>query len=94
MLEQIRKGRKNTQLQCIEGIWRKIHSDVGLFQRSDLVAILFIIYLEDMMKAFQALNDKHGLPPRIKIHNLLKQRTGTPYKNDHYKRKKTTNAIT
>ena len=71
-IQKIAQGRQNTTPRCKEmGTYGEpIKNNVGggdLFQRAALRAMLFIIYLDDMMEDYQSLNDKEGIPRRLEI---------------------------
>jgi len=67
-IAQIRQGHKNTKL-CPkhQGRYGDLQTNnVGVFRGSAISALLFIIYLDDMMQDLQALNHKNELPMRIR----------------------------
>jgi len=66
---QIRQGHKQTML-CAkhQGKYGKAQeNNVGVFQGSAISALLFIIYLDDMMEDCQSLNHQNELPTRMTI---------------------------
>ena len=66
VIKNIRQGHQGTKLQCKDtGTYGKpIQNNVGVFKGSALSALLFIIYLDDMMQGRQSLNDQMQLPKR------------------------------
>jgi len=66
---QIREGRKNTKL-CAEhqGEYGKLRkNNVGVFRGSEISALMFVIYLDDMMEDCEALNHQARLATRKTI---------------------------
>jgi len=66
---QIREGRKNTQL-CTkyQGKYGELQeNNIGVFQGSAISALLFIIYLDDVMEDYAAINQKEKLPTRLTL---------------------------
>ena len=68
LIKHIRQGNQNTVLRCKDNrtYGAPIQNNVGVFQGSALSAILFIIYLDDMVQDYQARNDQQ-LPQRTSI---------------------------
>ena len=67
LIKTLRIGHENTTLRVkINGdLGRNIENNTGVFQGSPLSALLFIIYLDDMMEDYEALNDLCDLKSRI-----------------------------
>ena len=68
-IKHIKQGHQNTKLRCKDNgkYGNAVINNVGVFQGSSLSALLFIIYLEDMMQHYQSMNDKQQLPQRSTI---------------------------
>ena len=62
----IRRGHTNTTLQSKynKQYGGEINNNIGVSQGSAASALLFIIYLQDMMDDFHALNYLHKIPYR------------------------------
>ena len=60
----IRRGHANTTLQSKynKQYGKKIYNNIGVAQGSAVSALLFIIYLQDMMDDFHALNYLRKIP--------------------------------
>jgi len=58
MITMIRQGHQNTTLYAKhQGAYGKqVTNNVGVFQRSEISALLFIIYLEAMVEDYRAMN--------------------------------------
>jgi len=69
MMLHIKEGHQKTTLRSKDNgkYGRPIKNNIGVFQGASLSALLFAIYLEDMMQDNQALNDLHKLPQRYAI---------------------------
>jgi len=68
-ITQIRQGRLKTTL-CGKHRGRygeEQQNNVGVFQGSAISALMFIIYIDDMMEDYNAINHKHQLPTRKTI---------------------------
>ena len=66
LITHLRRGHQNTKLVAkLNGEYGKPQdNNVGVFQGSAVSALLFIIYLDDMMEDYQALNQKSNLATR------------------------------
>lgn len=66
MIQMIKEGRKHTALKakCERQLSEPVATNIGAFQGAPLSALLFIIYLDDMMDDYQALNDAAKIPNR------------------------------
>ena len=73
----IQKGHQNTTIRCKDAnqYGEAILSNVGVFQGSALIALLFTIYLADMTQCYNALNDKAGAPQRYHTQPLGEMHT-------------------
>jgi len=73
LIKTIKQGHENTKLKVkINGnLGGYVENNIGVFQGSPLSALLFIIYLDDMMDDYEALNDLCNLRSRIenRMHN-------------------------
>ena len=81
LIQTLRKGHENTKLRVKNcgNLGDHIKNNVGVFQGSPLSALLFIIYLDDMMDDFEALNDLCDLKARIM--NLMHDNDKTTREN-------------
>ena len=65
-INHIKQGHLNTTIRCKDngkyGI--PVKYNIGVFQWSALSALLFIIYLGDVMHDYQAMSDQQHLPQR------------------------------
>ena len=59
-----RTNRNHTPSKTQQTIRGKINNNIGVFQGSATSALLFIIYLQDMMDDFHALNYLQKIPYR------------------------------
>ena len=77
-INHIRQGHQNTTLRCKDNIkyGPKIKNSIGVFRGSALSALLFIIYLDDVIQDYQAMNDAQGLPQRqqVQANTLMRKR--------------------
>jgi len=67
IIKQIREGHKNTHL-CTkyQGRYGQPQANnVGVFQGFGICALMFIIYLDDVMEDYEAINRKAQLPTRL-----------------------------
>merc|ERR1712112_266649 len=87
MGSHIRKGNRNTSLRAKhqEKYGEENQNNVGVFQGSAISALMFIIYLDDMMEDFEAMNHKTKLTTRQQI--LRDPTTGTAELIDWIKEK-------
>ena len=67
MIRHIRRGHTGTRLapKYKEKYGKLNGNNIGVFQRSAISALLFIIYLDDMVGDLEALNRRANLPIRI-----------------------------
>ena len=66
MTKRIRRGHIGTRLSPkYKGRYGKLNGNIGVSQGSAISALLFIIYLDDMMEDMEALNRRTNLPIRI-----------------------------
>ena len=65
-INHIRRGHTGTRLAPkYKGRYGKLNgNNIGVFQGSEISALLFIIYLDDMMEGLEALNRRTNLPIR------------------------------
>ena len=65
-MQNIRQGHQSTKLQRKDAgtYGEPIRNNVGVFQLPALSALLFIIYLDDVVQDLQSLNDLMQLPKR------------------------------
>ena len=67
MVKRIRRGHLATKI-CTEiygGIWRTQGRNIGVFQGSAFRALLFIIYMGEMVEDYAAKNRRPNLITRI-----------------------------
>ena len=66
-IKHIMHGHQSTTPRCNDNgtYGTPVINNVGVFQGSALSALLFIIYLEDMMQDYQAMRDYLQLPKRM-----------------------------
>jgi len=78
-IQQIWRGRQNTQLMAKSHnqYGAKVENNVGVFQGSAMSALLFIIYLDDMMEDYNALNTNKQITKRTQEKCELEQQTLT-----------------
>ena len=64
MIKHIRRGHTGTKLAPkYKGKYGKLNeSNIGVFQGSEISALLFIIYLDDVMGDLEALSRRTNLP--------------------------------
>jgi len=62
------EGGQNTKLTAKERneYGNTILGNVGVFRRSAVSALLFIIYLDDVMEDYKALNDNKNIPKNMR----------------------------
>ena len=56
-------------------IWKNKPSNVVVFQGSAIIALLFTIYLDDMMEDYRAINRKEKLPTRFTLQRHQEKET-------------------
>ena len=72
----IRRGSNRAILQAKHNkqYGQKVHNNIGVFQGSAISALLFIIYLQDMMGDFKAINYLDHIPYRTTLQRSEKAR--------------------
>ena len=77
MIQHIRQGHQNTTLRRKDNgeYGLPVKNNVGVFQGSALSALLFIIYLDEVIQDYQALNDEAKLPQRHTIQTAAQTHT-------------------
>ena len=75
MITHIRRGHKNTALapQLKNKYGKPTENNVGVYQGSAISAILFIIYQDDMMEGYDALNRAAKIPLKHTEERTLKE---------------------
>ena len=95
-IQHIRRRHNKTTLQAkySQQYGSKIQNNVGVFQGAATSALLFIIYLQDMMEDYQALNYLDHIPYRATKQRNEQSKTNTllntTQTEKQQKRKKTT----
>ena len=91
MIITVRQGHQNTTL-CAKnqgGYGKQIINNIGVFQGSAISALLFTIYLEDMMEDYRAINRKAKLATRITLQRNPEIETNELLKIIHQARTRT-----
>ena len=60
-----RTPRSTTITKILRGYGEPRENNIGVFQVSSISAILFVIYMGDMMEAYAAMGRRSKLPTRI-----------------------------
>jgi len=91
-IQHIRRGRNKTTLQAkyCQQYGNKIQNNFGVSQGSETSALLFIVYLQDMMEDCQAINYLDRIPYRATIQRNEQSKPNT--RLDKIETEKTTKA--